>query len=289
MSRFHFYTKKFIPVAAAATVLILIFGYWGFRYKALMQENELLQQELTGYKQALGQEIEHGTQLSKTLEEEQTKSNRLGFRVEELTIVVDSLQKLVSTDKELLRKYSKVYFLSENYSPAQLSSIDPQYLYQKDRSLLFHTGALSRLLFMLEAAGRDGITLKVVSAYRSFYEQAAVKTGYAVLYGSGANQFSADQGYSEHQLGTAVDLNTSGTSGILAGFDKSAAYAWMNANAYKYGFILSYPAGNSYYQFEPWHWRFVGVQLATDLHKNNQHFYDLDQRDIDSYLITLFN
>ncbi len=134
-------------------------------------------------------------------------------------------------------------------------------------------------------------TIQIASAYRSFDTQESLKTSYKVIYGAGsANQFSADQGYSEHQLGTAVDLITPSMKGSLTtAFDKTPASLWLNDNAYKYGFILSYPKGNTYYQYEPWHWRFVGVQLATRLHNENKHFYDLDQRDINTYLVNIFD
>jgi zinc D-Ala-D-Ala carboxypeptidase len=72
-------------------------------------------------------------------------------------------------------------------------------------------------------------------------------------------------------------------------FEKSDAYDWLMNNSYKYGFILSYPKGNSYYQYEPWHFRFVGKLLANMLHQENKNFYDVDQRTIDNYLITIFN
>jgi LAS superfamily LD-carboxypeptidase LdcB len=72
-------------------------------------------------------------------------------------------------------------------------------------------------------------------------------------------------------------------------FEKSTAYAWLNNNAYQYGFILSYPKDNVYYQYEPWHWRFIGVELATKLHNENRKFSDMDQREIDTYLIKIFN
>lgn len=111
-----------------------------------------------------------------------------------------------------------------------------------------------------------------------------------MVYGAGtANSFSADQGYSEHQLGTAVDIITPGLGGVLDGFDKTNAYQWMLQNAYKYGFILSFPQNNGYYVYEPWHWRFVGVKIATDLHNQNMHFYDMDQRVIDTYLVSIFD
>lgn len=142
---------------------------------------------------------------------------------------------------------------------------------------------------MLDAAKDDGIDLKVLSAYRSFDEQISVKQSHTVVYGSGANTFSADQGYSEHQLGTTVDLTTPEINGAYESFADTDAYQWLQKNAYKYGFILSYPEGNAYYVFEPWHWRFVGVDLARDLHRKGDNFYDWDQRKIDEYLIKIFD
>ena len=108
-------------------------------------------------------------------------------------------------------------------------------------------------------------------------------------YGSGANSFSADQGYSEHQLGTAIDFTTLELGSDFSSFEKTDAYKWLLDNAYEYGFILSYPKDNTYYQFEPWHWRFVGKSLANTLHQENKNFYDVDQRTIDSYLISIFD
>jgi D-alanyl-D-alanine carboxypeptidase len=144
---------------------------------------------------------------------------------------------------------------------------------------------------MIDAASSSGVTIYVDSAYRSFAEQRALKGIYSVTYGAGtANSFSADQGYSEHQLGTAVDVIAPGLGGALDDrFDGTKAYSWMVANAYRFGFTLSYPKGNDYYVYEPWHWRYVGVKLATDLHNQGKNFYDLDQRTIDTYLINIFD
>ena len=86
-----------------------------------------------------------------------------------------------------------------------------------------------------------------------------------------------------------MDFITNGTSGQLDGFDNTQAYQWLLDNAYKFGFELSYPKGNNYYVYEPWHWRFVGVKLATLLHDNKLNFYDVDQRQIDAFLINIFD
>ena len=197
-------------VAAALGVIVAI-GFLvnaTFQFNGLRQERDLLNEKLAGAGQDLMLADETNKQLMELLRAEQSKNLGFEVKISEITGIVGNLQKLAATDPELLKKYSKVYFLSENYAPAQLSSIDPQYLYEKNRPQLIHTGALPKLQDMIGSAQRDGITMQVVSGYRSFYEQAAVKEGYKVTYGSGANQFSADQGYSEHQLGTAVDFTT---------------------------------------------------------------------------------
>ena len=235
--------------------------------------------------------------LSDSLSQEQQKVNQIseqvgGFQADvgKISGTVNTLEKLSKTDPELLQKYSKIFFLNEHYQPPQLTEIDKHYLYNEKQLQKIHASVWPHLKTMLDATKSAGITLYVKSAFRSFDEQANIKSEYSVLYGAGtANQFSADQGYSEHQLGTTVDLITTGLGGKLEGFDKTTSYQWLLKEAYKYGFILSYPADNSYYVFEPWHWRFVGIELATSLHNRNKYFYNLDQREIDEYLAQIFD
>jgi LAS superfamily LD-carboxypeptidase LdcB len=226
--------------------------------------------------------------LIKTLAEKEGTIDSFQTTISEISSTVGTLDKLAHTDEELLKKYSKVYFLNENYSPAALTEIDRPYLVPGATNTMFLTRAYPYLEKMLKAAEADGVKLRVVSAYRSFATQAGLKSAYTVTYGSGANSFSADQGYSEHQLGTTADFSTEKLGANFNPFDKDPAYQWMRDNAYKYGFILSYPDKNSYYIYEPWHWRYVGVKLATYLHNEGKRFYDLDQREIDKYLVTLF-
>lgn len=226
----------------------------------------------------------------KKVETVQTRVGGFETTVGTISGAVNTLEKLSKTDKELLQKYSKVYFLNEHYIPDQLAAIDSEYAYSDEKVLQIHARVWQHLKDLLDAAKRDGIKLYVKSAYRSFQEQASIKSAYTVVYGKGtANQFSADQGYSEHQLGTTVDFITTGLGGELTGFEKTSAYQWLVANAHTYGFSLSYYKGNKYYMFEPWHWRYVGIQLAANLHHENKYFYDLDQRTIDTYLINIFD
>lgn len=230
------------------------------------------------------------TTLAEALEQARENSEDLESQFRRVNNNVQDLEKIATTDSELLQKYSKVYFLNEHYSPSDLEKIDSKFTYNKDRTYQVHEEIIDELEELLEDAESDGMSLLVISAFRSFSEQAQLKGAYTVTYGAGtANQFSADQGYSEHQLGTTVDFTTPTVGATFSGFANTAEYKWLQDNAHKYGFTLSYPKDNQFYQFEPWHWRFVGKKLARDLYNNNQFFYDLSQREINNYIIDLFD
>jgi zinc D-Ala-D-Ala carboxypeptidase len=223
------------------------------------------------------------------LRNEKDRNDEFENRIDDIAGTVKDLDKLSKTDKELLQKYSKVYFLNEHYIPESLKEIGADWKYSEDKDNQLHSKVMPFFEEMVEDAKEDGIDLWVVSAFRSFNQQAQLKGAYTQTYGSGANAFSADQGFSEHQLGTTIDFTTGGINGGLEGFGATPAYTWLQENAHKYGFVLSYPENNGYYIYEPWHWRFVGEELAKDLNKAEAHFYDWDQREIDKYLISIFD
>ncbi|MES2315077.1 MAG: D-alanyl-D-alanine carboxypeptidase family protein [Patescibacteria group bacterium] len=286
-------------IATSAIYSLVRLNILNNRINALSQDVYSLATSLATTSKALQDSIlqSHNT-LSNALSREQDNVGNIqsqlgGFQkqVGGLSGTLTNLQKLAQTDPELLKKYSKVYFLNDNYVPARLSEIPKTYEYNENKQLLIHTDVLPHLESMINDASSTGVMLYAFSAYRSFAEQRALKGEYTVTYGAGtANSFSADQGYSEHQLGTAVDMITPGLGGVLEDtFDGTKAYQWMIQNAYRYGFILSYPKNNGYYVYEPWHWRFVGVKLATYLHDNNLNFYDLEQRTIDNYLVNIWD
>jgi LAS superfamily LD-carboxypeptidase LdcB len=299
------YVKQLVenPVVAVGVSILLVgvLGYAYFQISSLSEKVDGLTvalasstAELQTTHAALEQKtIDISDLLYKEQQSVQAIQDRLGgfeSTVGQITGTVGVLEKLSKTDPQLLQKYSKVYFLNENYVPKSLSEIPTRFLYTEKRAERIHTLVLPRLENMLAAATSSGVALYIKSAYRSFAEQQALKSSYTVTYGAGsANSFSADQGYSEHQLGTTVDFITTGTGGQLTGFEKTPAYQWLLNNAYQFGFILSYPKGNSYYIYEPWHWRYVGVALATYLHNQNIFFYNLEQRQIDDYLVTIFD
>lgn len=250
---------------------------------------ETAQGDIAMLTEALESTKEERDALQATLEAEQQKNDEFEDQIADITGTVGKLDKLSKMDPELLKKYSKVYFLNEHYTPPKLKELDQEYSYDETRDFYLATDVVPFFEDMINDAKDDGVEIWVTSAYRSFDTQSALKSNYSVTYGSGANAFSADQGYSEHQLGTTVDLTTTGLNGGLSGFQNTEAYTWLTENAHKYGFVLSYPEDNAYYIFEPWHWRFVGTELARDLHRDGKHFYDLDQRELDSYLISIFD
>jgi zinc D-Ala-D-Ala carboxypeptidase len=246
-----------------------------------------LEMRLASTSEVLRQTEEARATYQRKFEEKEEEVNELSRQVKKISGTVGVLDKLAKTDPELLMKYSKVYFLNEHYTPGKLSKIEATHSAVTTDQYL-EARVYDQLETMLEDAKEDAIDIKVRSAYRSFDAQKNLKSAYTVSYGSGANTFAADQGYSEHQLGTTVDLTSPESGNQLAGFDTTKAFAWLQKHAHTYGFVLSYPKGNAYYIYEPWHWRYVGTKLATDLHEDGKFFYDLDQREIDKYLVEVF-
>ena len=250
-----------------------------------------LESKISSIESLLGETKDNTETIASILSETLTQSDVLQSELSNISQTVGVLEKLNFTDPELLQKYSKIYFLNEHYEPQSLTEIPEEYIYEKDKTIEFQTDAWPFLESMLdEIKNTENGELFIASGYRSFDYQEDLKNSYVIKYGEGtANTFSADQGYSEHQLGTTIDFTTKSLSGNLNGFDKTDEYEWLVENAYKYGFVLSYPKGNTYYRYEPWHWRFVGVSLSTYLKENNMFFYDMDQREIDKYLPNIFD
>jgi D-alanyl-D-alanine carboxypeptidase len=262
------------------------------------KETELAQKEqdllsckasLNEIEQAYALSEENGSELLKQLMEERDRNDDFEDQLDDITGTVGKLDKLSKIDPQLLQKYSQIYFLNEHYAPSKFEEIEQRYVVSPDEKEYAHYKIEPFLDDLLDDAKRDRMDLLVLSAFRSYDEQKQLKGSYTVTYGSGANAFSADQGYSEHQLGTTVDFTNSIIGASLTGFETTEEYQWLLKNAHKYGFVLSYPEENGYYIFEPWHWRFVGEDLADDLNDDKQNFYDLEQREIDEYLISLFD
>ena len=124
-------------------------------------------------------------------------------------------------------------------------------------------------------AAAAGIGITAVSGFRTAEDQAHIHFSYSATYGdAAADAISARPGHSEHQTGLAVDIgNADGTCALEACFEATPAGAWAAENAHRYGFVIRYPAGRETvtgFAYEPWHLRFVGTDLANELHKTGR-------------------
>lgn len=157
---------------------------------------------------------------------------------------------------------NKSYGLPESYSPGLDSTAESQF------------NALS------EDAAKEGLNIWLASGYRSYDYQKNIYDNYVSIYGADtADTFSARPGYSEHQTGLAIDVNT-----IDDSFANTPESDWLAANCSKYGFIIRYPKGKESvtgYKYEPWHIRYVGKEKAEAITKSGltlEEYYGIDSK-----------
>ena len=170
---------------------------------------------------------------------------------------------------------NKTHSISTSYVPRQL--VLPDVPERTDKSIeerSLRGDVVAPLESMFDAAANEGHSLMIGSAYRSATLQKSYFDTYAANSGiAAANQYSAFPGQSEHQTGLAVDISSVSRSCYLdACFTSTPDGQWLAANGYKYGFTLRYPEDKTEitgYNFEPWHYRYVGIDLATALHQSS--------------------
>ena len=158
---------------------------------------------------------------------------------------------------------NKTYSLPEYYKP---SNPEKTITGEKCNNCI-DKETMSAFKMMQSDASSIGLNIYISSGYRSYSYQEGLYDRYSAVDGiEGADMYSARAGHSEHQSGLCFDLNT---------IDDSFAYTsegiWVNDNAHLYGFIIRYPKGKESitgYQYESWHLRYVGKELATILYNN---------------------
>lgn len=130
--------------------------------------------------------------------------------------------------------------------------------------------AAGAMVTMYEAALAADAPFRISTAYRPYGFQQSLYAGYVAQLGTAAaDRVSARPGFSEHQTGLAADVYDVQKNHLKRSFGTSDAGQWLVANAYAYGYIVSYPDGKedvTGYKWEPWHIRFVGVDVATSMH-----------------------
>ncbi len=153
---------------------------------------------------------------------------------------------------------NKTYSLPSSYGPGLTKEF--MTAYNKMKAAYDEVGKTGKF-------GNEYKTLTIKSGFRSYSTQKSVYNNWVNKDGKAkADTYSARPGYSEHQSGLAADLNHVGSN-----FDNTESAKWLEQNCWKYGFILRYPKGKDNetgYIYESWHFRYVGVDLATKLYNN---------------------
>ena len=175
-------------------------------------------------------------------------------------------------DALLIEKFSldmlvnKRRYLKEDFVPDDLIKIDEKYA---NGDFYASRIAINAFIEMHDAALKDGYEIVINSGYRSYKDQEDITDVYLKAYGQNyVNKYVAKPGFSEHQTGLAFDIG----SRKVNVFANSLEYKWMQDNCYKYGFILRFPKKYedvTGFRNEPWHYRYVGKDIAKYIHENN--------------------
>ena len=163
---------------------------------------------------------------------------------------------------ELLVLVNKYHQLPAGFKQYNLVNMSRKYTANDGKQYLLAGVAYEKYAQMSDAAKADGLSMKVISAYRTEDYQRNLYNNKVRTTGKiNADNYSARPGHSEHQTGLAVDISsTKGT------FEYTAEFKWLQKHAHEYGFILRYPKGKEWitgYSYEPWHYRYVGTDVAT--------------------------
>lgn len=218
------------------------------------------------------------TKVSKTLVLSQTISSNTQVvetnieSVSSSSVATTEVPNICESDCSLY-PVNKTNSLSEKYIPTNLTSIP----FSKSDKL--NKEAADALNSLFQDAKSKKINIRVVSAYRSFDTQRTtfnnwmngeLKKGKTRAEAElSANTYSAKEGHSEHQLGTTVDLACSNCSSFDNSTLNKALYKYLEENAYKFGFAISYfknSVGLTGYIYEPWHIRYIGKDLAEEFY-----------------------
>jgi zinc D-Ala-D-Ala carboxypeptidase len=159
-----------------------------------------------------------------------------------------------------------IYHLPADYAPGDLVDSSTAGV---NGGYLLRSFVAVELRELAAAARATGAPIQLVSGYRSHAQQRATFDYWVSVGGyDAALRTSARAGHSEHQLGTAIDVTSQGGAAPweYADWASTTAGSWMAANAWRYGFVMSYPRGaydRTCYDYEPWHYRYVGRDLAA--------------------------
>ena len=166
----------------------------------------------------------------------------------------------------MLIQIDKKHCLAPEYAPQDLVGV-LSYGISANSSFRLRKIAMPELVEMVTAAQKEGIELKVISAYRSYADQQRIYSSWVAQLGAKeASRQSAPPGCSQHELGTAVDFNELNDS-----FANTPTGIWLSKNAWQFGWVISYPLNSENitgYVYEPWHYRYIGKVNAKELEES---------------------
>lgn len=199
-----------------------------------------------------------------------------GNETKEEAILKVNKKKQVSVQNQTTTNINKTFTTSKGFSGVTkngVTYIDGILVANKTYSLPSNYGTgltnetLNAFNKMKNGAKEEGLNIYISSGFRAYSRQKTIYNNYVARDGkTAADRYSARPGHSEHQTGLAFDVNT-----ISSAFNNTKEAKWLSSNCYKYGFILRYPKGKENetgYMYESWHFRYVGVDLATKLYNN---------------------
>ena len=176
--------------------------------------------------------------------------------------------KYLNTFYTLVNKYN---YLRDDFVPNNLVEMTTPY---SKEGIYLVEEARDNFYKLVDKAKEEGLTIRAISAYRGYTYQKRLYDKYVEADGvNKADTYSARPGFSDHQTGLAIDVDN--TTSSFENFTNTKEYQWMLDNSYKYGFILRYPSGKesiTTYQFESWHYRYVGLKLAKKIKASNLTF-----------------
>ncbi len=215
--------------------------------------------------------------INLTLEDPYSNSQEITFTIfrknmsQKMNTIPDFEDSVISPNyNSLLALVSKKYKLPSNFVPKNIVYL-PDYDIPTTGGGHLRLDVAKNLKNMINAMKLEGIDLKVSSSYRS-YDVQIDTYNYWLKYNNWnynkTDNVSARPGHSEHQLATTIDVvNSEINDKLTQGFGNTKAFMWLENNAYKYGFVMSYPKGKQNitgYVYEPWHWRYIGIDEAKE-------------------------
>jgi len=205
-----------------------------------------------------------------TTNQEATTENN--FQTTTAEVGNDGVDKTSSTATDSITALvNKNHSISASYIPDDLVTLD----LPSTRDTQLRSVAAEALVKLFDAASSAGLNLYCCSGYRSYETQSELYDWNVSTYGvEGAELVSARPGMSEHQLGLAMDVTSASVDfDLLESFGTTAEGQFLKNNAYKYGFIIRYPQDKTDitgYAYEPWHIRYLGVDVATDIYNSGK-------------------